>query len=175
MVYTANWWILCHLPPFTGTWNNHWSLPGNLRYFSRNILKLRSFMTRASTFALSKMKVAMALEDSSKPWKLCRKKLDHRSFTRLKNVHPVSQTTWFFSGWRYPFKQKVEMFEQNYANLGARVFVPTRSMNWKPHVVVHDRQRFLGVIFSSSPRWFWGHPRTMLKRDLHWTIGPQRC
>ena len=24
MVYTANWGIICHLPPFTGTKNNHW-------------------------------------------------------------------------------------------------------------------------------------------------------
>ena len=24
MVYTANWGIICHLPPFTGTRNNHW-------------------------------------------------------------------------------------------------------------------------------------------------------
>ena len=24
MVYTANWGIICHLPPFRGTRNNHW-------------------------------------------------------------------------------------------------------------------------------------------------------
>ena len=28
MVYTANWGIICHLPPFTGTWKIHWLKPG---------------------------------------------------------------------------------------------------------------------------------------------------
>ena len=30
MVYTANWGIICHLPPFRGTRNNHWRCFVNL-------------------------------------------------------------------------------------------------------------------------------------------------
>ena len=35
MVYTANWGIICHLPPFTGTKNNHWYTPGKNTIYKR--------------------------------------------------------------------------------------------------------------------------------------------
>ena len=41
MVYTANWGIICHLPPFRGTRNNHWLLGHQVGIHFRKVLPHR--------------------------------------------------------------------------------------------------------------------------------------
>ncbi len=43
MVYTANWGIICYLPPFRGTRNNHWNIipysPGSFVLFELSVIR----------------------------------------------------------------------------------------------------------------------------------------
>ena len=40
MVYTANWGIICYLPPFRGTRNNHWIIRSNCHLDARSLKSL---------------------------------------------------------------------------------------------------------------------------------------